>query len=200
MVGTRENCRSMGPLSLGHGIERRECRLDGIRGRLAQPTNRGITHDLTDLPEQGQLLGSTTHRPARAESPQKLFLTHRADTARDALTTRLIPEERRDAHQDVAQVDRFVKDQYDARAKRSAAARVPSKLRGISNLSGPTNVPAAPPSNTARIAFPSGTPPANAIKLPREMPKSTSKTPGRATHPETQKSLGPVDPGVPMRE
>src|SRR5205823_4276415 len=59
--------------------------------------------------------------------------------------------------------------------------------------SGPTKVPAAPPSSTAWSGRPSGTPPAISITLLRRVPYGTSYTPGRSMQPDRQNSRVPVD-------
>ena len=75
---------------------------------------------------------------------------------------------------------------------------MPSNVSGVSSLSGPTNAPAAPPSSTAWIARPPGTPPARSSSSRSVVPNGTSYTPGVVTWPDRQNSFGPVEPSVPI--
>src|SRR5438093_10072432 len=74
------------------------------------------------------------------------------------------------------------------------AARVSSNVRGRSSWSGPTNAPAAPPSNTAF----GGRASARSSSSRSVVPNGTSYKPGRETCPETQKSRVPVESLVPV--
>ena len=77
--------------------------------------------------------------------------------------------------------------------------RVPSKVSGVSSSPGVTNAPAAPPSSTACKRPLPATPPARPMSSRSVGPKGISYTPGRATWPERQYNLYPVECAVPMR-
>src|SRR5262245_3200111 len=100
--------------------EPRDCRLDGARGRLAEPADRRVAHALPDLADQRQLV---VHRPARRPRPQpgeRFLLANGADAAGHALSARLVTEERGDAHQRSRKVDRLVEGHDDPGAERRA--------------------------------------------------------------------------------
>jgi hypothetical protein len=80
---------------------------------------------LADILEECHLIGTAPDRVIGAETPDQLFLPYCADSARDALATRLVSKERGDSQEDVAHVDRFIEDEHHARSKRcTGRARV----------------------------------------------------------------------------
>ena len=95
-------------------------RVDRVRGRLAETADRRVAHHLTDLADQGELVGERSVRATRDHARERLLLPNGPDPARDALPTRLVAEERGDPEHDVGQVDVLVEHHHDARAQRDA--------------------------------------------------------------------------------
>ena len=85
-----------------------ERRLDGVEGQLSQTADGGIPHDCTDLRQKHALVRT------RGKTTQCLVLSHGADSAGNALPTRLIAEEGCDPGHDLHEIGRVVEDDHGA--------------------------------------------------------------------------------------
>src|SRR5947207_1079585 len=84
------------PGSTRRGETRSECAFDR-RGRgLTETANRSVAHRLADLPEKRYLVVARAERSTGDQPGEELLLADGPDATGDALSARLIPEERCD--------------------------------------------------------------------------------------------------------
>ena len=95
-------------------------RVDRVRGQLPETADRCVAHHLTDLADQGELVGERSVRATRDHARERLLLPDGPDPAGHALPTGLVPEEGGDPEHDVGQVDVLVEHHHDAGAQRDA--------------------------------------------------------------------------------
>src|SRR5262249_55415590 len=106
--------------SYRHQVRLAERGFDRRGGRLPEPADRGIAHDLADLSEEGQLLVPWPDPAAGRQPGGQLLLADAADPAWDALPARLVAEELGDPPEGVHEVDGLVEDHDHARPERRA--------------------------------------------------------------------------------
>src|SRR5438876_224371 len=80
------------------GLHRRE-------RRLSEPADRRIAHHLRHIVDEGELRRARSDGAPGRQPVERLVLPYGAETARHALSARLIAEEARDPEHDIAEID-----------------------------------------------------------------------------------------------
>src|SRR5579872_3566952 len=178
-------------------LELGERRLDRARCCLPEAADRRVAHDLSDLCEEIAFLRRGTKRTPAPQAVQQLLLPHGAHPARHALAARFVAEERGDAHEDPAEIRRFVQDHDDAGTERGADGPCALEGQRHADLCGREERAGGAAEENGLQTLAATHAAGEREQLGQHRAQGDLVQARRAMWPHRQKSFVPVEPGVP---